>query len=65
MSPGGGPLLLSHPANSQAAAAVCAVPKRGALSRVAVPNLDRVVRQAKRVGRDLGEGRLVALAVGV
>ena len=54
-----------HPANSQAATAIGAVAKRGALGCIAVSDFDRLVGQPERVCGDLSEGGFVALAVGM
>ena len=54
-----------HAADSQAAAAVRAVPERWTLGGVAVANLDRVVRHAQSVRRDLGKRGLVSLTMGM
>ena len=52
-----------HPANREAAAAVCAVTECRALRRIAVTELDAVVRHAELVGNDLAECGFVTLAV--
>ena len=54
-----------HAAHRQTAAPIRTVAERWALGGVAVAHFDRVVRQPKGVRRDLGKGRIVALAVGM
>src|SRR5207302_11080045 len=54
-----------HPAYREAPAAVGTVTEAGTLVGVPVPDLDLLVGHAERVRHDLGEGRLVTLAVGV
>ena len=54
-----------HAADRQAAGAVGAEPEARSLAGVAVVQLDHFIRHAQLVGHDLGEGRVVTLAVAV